>query len=196
MHYKEHVDVDIPASKKEDKLVFIVNYSFSYFFDRISEGFLFLIVIGLFPFIAFMRLRSNYIYAEPTLLSLLFLFISIAFSILIVYSILASTKLKRIRGISPNKNKELLKKVVKESGWYVYRKSQEMTIFKKDWKWTSFNYGQEIVVLYDEKDILINGISYLKDEIKSPFHWFSNRKIERNIKKDFEERIHKEIASS
>lgn len=62
-----------------------------------------------------------------------------------------------------------------------------MTLLKKDWTWTSTNWGQEIVILYDKKDILINAVSYGKGEMKSPFHWFANRKIERNIQKKFEE---------
>ena len=139
----------------------------------------------MFPFISIM----NIINGDSILLSSLFLLITFTFSCLLIYSICTLNRLTRIAGISSNRNKSILKKSIEGSDWYVYVNNQQMTIFKKDWKWTSTNWGQEIVILYDNKDILINAVSYGKGEMKSPFHWFVNRKIERKFQQKFEEYI-------
>ena len=190
MYYTKDIDVNIEASKRSNKLVFIRNYSFSLVFKIITDGFTSIVLFCLFPFISIFLLKNNLTIGLPFILSLIFLIITVPFGCISIYGMLAPERLRRIRGISKNKNRELFKKVIKKSGWHTYRGNKEMDIFKKDWKWTSTNYGRELIVIYDDKDILINCIALGRGEIKLHFHWFSNRKIEKKLMQEFENKMH------
>ncbi|WP_298420331.1 hypothetical protein [uncultured Kordia sp.] len=181
--------IDVGASIKKEKLVFERETSLFSFIDKFSRFFLNTIFISAFPFISIMTLIDNIKNNNSFILTFLSTIISIVISFYILFSLAASSKLKRIIGISGSKNRTIIKNIKLESNWEIQRHNQEITVFKKKWTWTSTNWGRQLFIIYDGKDILINCTTFGKYDAKSPFHWFSSRKIEKQFQRKFQKYI-------
>ncbi|MBS9774885.1 MAG: hypothetical protein KGV59_07000 [Tenacibaculum sp.] len=53
--------------------------------------------------------------------------------------------------------------------------------------WT--DWGKQITIIYDRKDILVNCISFGRGSIPSPLHWFANKRKINKLKSGFEDGI-------
>lgn len=188
----EYLDIEIGKSKESGKLIFSRNPNFG----KISEIILWIAIIGMFPFISVMNLIRNFENKESLLIPILYLIISVIFGYLFFYSLLSIDKLKRIKGISGSKNRNIITEIGKELNWETQRHNQQITVLTKNWNWSSTNWGRQIVIIYDQKDILINCVTFGKYGIKSPFHWFSGRKIEKELKTKFKYKIKRHTTKS
>lgn len=128
------------------------------------------------------KIKSSEDLVEPIMI----FFIPLIFGELLCYSLLKLDRLKRIKGVSKEQNREIIKGLFENLGWTIFNHNQKMTLAVPPWSWCSTNWGQQVIVIYDHNDILINCTTYGLHDIKSPFHWFGNRKRERKIIIGFE----------
>ena len=176
--------IDIPKSKKTEKLVIK-----EWLFVKISEYFFYLMFIIAFPFASIMELISDLNKNEPIGFSIFFLVLSLIFSGLIIYSIFDLNSLKRINGLSRGKNSNLIKKIAENNKWNVQSTNQQMTIINFSWKDAGTDWGKQMTILYDDKDILVNCISFGIASSPSPLHWFANKRKVTKLKSEFENGI-------
>lgn len=108
---------------------------------------------------------------------------------LLLYSIINLDRLKRIKGALKDQNRQAIKNMTDKLGWTLQVHNQQVSVLSPPWSWLSTNWGRQVVVIYDRQDILINSTSYGHHDMKSPFHWFGNRKLERIIMDNFEKEI-------
>ena len=108
---------------------------------------------------------------------------------LLFFSFITVDRLKRIHGTLKEQNREFVKEVIDQLGWSIQHHNQQLTIASPPWSIFSANWGRQVVILYDRGDILINSTTYGLHDLKSPFHWFGNRKIERQLIDGFEQKI-------
>ncbi|MBL4587031.1 MAG: hypothetical protein JKX84_08260 [Flavobacteriales bacterium] len=181
----EFLDIEIEKSKEEEKLIFPRKS----IFDNLIDIFFWVMIIGIFPFISAINIIRKFENNESIVIPILYLLISVALGCLCIYSLRYSDKLKRIRGISGNENRRAIKEIGTELKWESERHNQQITVLSKDWSWYSANWGRQIVIIYDRKDILINCITFMRYGMRSPFHWFSSRRIEKGLKEKFEHKI-------
>jgi len=121
--------------------------------------------------------------------SSMFFIVSIVIGSLLFYSTINLNKLKRIQGGLKKQNRNSILTLSEKLGWEILRHNQKMAILKPSWSIASLDWGQQIVVLFDRQDILINSTTYGLHDIKSPFHWFVNRKNEKKLKLQFQAEI-------
>ncbi|MFY0603204.1 MAG: hypothetical protein JXQ93_04595 [Flavobacteriaceae bacterium] len=171
--------LEINNSKKNEKLQFS-NYSF---WGKFFEYTLIIIMSLVLPLITFLNLVHKINNGGSLLWPTTYLIITLSVFFLIIYSRIKSLQLKRVKGNSRSKNRTHINAIAEEMNWEILRHDQQITILSKKWTWTSTNWGRSIFILYDKKDILICCITYGKHQMISPFHWFSNKKIEKKLVK-------------
>lgn len=99
--------------------------------------------------------------------------------------------LLKAEGISRELNHSIIKqilskretKVLEEGNNYIYAKNNVFQV--------SFARGRDVTFFFDEQHIYVNSQTSLKFG-KSPFHWFVDRKIEREISLHFHKAIEKQ----
>jgi len=147
------------------------------------------------PFIIFIPLALgnalfNNITAEKAFSGILLVFIlSLILSAFTIYSISELNSLQRIKGISRVKNSKLVIEIAETNKWKIKSNDQQMTIISFSWKETGTDWGKELTILYDKKDLLLNCKSYGLFSTPLPYHWFANRKKENKLKMEFNKRI-------
>jgi hypothetical protein len=149
---------------------------------KLLDAFYMLMLIGVFPFIATVDIYRN----STTLHSLTFFVIAVSFFLLILYAILNIGNLKEIKGKNKEENRKLITKIIEQHDWKIYKTNSDILVGFKEWGWFSLDWGKEIVILYSGPDLLINCICYGRYGLKSPFHWFLCRKLERQIMEQFQ----------
>jgi len=176
--------IDTVKSKVKGRLV-----RKTWFIEPILDFFIYGVIIGFFPFfsglyfIDCLKNRENFFFA-----TILFL-IALTLCGLLFYSVLTLDRLKRIQGTLKEQNRELIKEVIEQLGWTIQHHNQQLTIASPPWSIFSANWGRQVVILYDKSDILINSTTYGLHDLKSPFHWFGNKKLERQLIDGFEQKI-------
>lgn len=151
------------------------------FFVRLIDGFYMSMIIGIYPTLAVININRNGI----TIQSLLILLLAATFSLAVLYAVLNLRNLQEFEGKTTEHNRNVLRKILKELRWKIIDDNEEILIGHKKWDWFSFDWGKEVVIIYSGKNLLINCICYGKHDLKSPFHWFHCRKIERKIIEEF-----------
>lgn len=176
------IPIDISKSKKAEKLI-----TRQWFFEKLFDYLLPLMLVGMFPFIAIMEFNSNLNKDEPIGVSIAFLIFTLIIGGFMIYSIFNVYKLKRIKGISRGKNSNLIKKIAEKNEWNIFSSNQQMTILNLTWKESNgFDWGKQLTIIYDEKDILVNCISFGLHSSPSPFHWFANKRKINKLESEFE----------
>lgn len=121
--------------------------------------------------------------------SFTFFIVSIIIGGLLFYSTINLNKLKRIKGGLKKQNRNGIMKLSEKLGWEILQHNEKLAVLKPSWSLGSLDWGQQIIVLYNRQDILINSTTYGAYDIKSPFHWFVNRKNEKKLKLQFQAEI-------
>jgi len=116
---------------------------------------------------------------------------TILFCGFLLYSVLNLNKLRRVPGVSKELNIELTTEIAGKLGWKIITRDQQLLIANPSGRRFSSNWGRQVVIIYDKQDVLINSTYYGLHDFKSPFHWFGNRKLERQLIERFEENIKK-----
>ena len=176
--------IDITKSKKAEKLIIR-----QWFLEKLFEYVLPLMLAGMFPFVAIMEFNSKINNDEPIGLSLALLIFTIIIGGFMIYSIFNVYKLKRINGISRGKNSNLIKKIAEKNKWIISANNQQISIINFSWKDSGTDWGKQMTILYDEKDILVNCISFGLFSSPSPFHWFANKRKVNKLTAEFENGI-------
>jgi len=154
--------------------------------EIIVNIFFYIAFLGAFPFIATIYFLNNS--HTNNIYPVLFILITYFLALALIYALLNNRKLKRVNGENENFTREICKKALVDSDWIICTNNKNILIGTKSWGWTSLDWGKEIVVIFDKKDILINSVAYGRYGTVSPFHWFANRNREKMIiKKILEE---------
>jgi len=178
------IPIDISKSKKAGKLIirqWLLEKLFEYLFP--------LILVGMFLFIMIMEFNWNLNKNEPIGLSLLLLIFVLIISGFMIYSIFNVYKLKRINGISRLENSILIQKIAEKNEWSISTNNQQISIINFSWQDSGTDWGKQMTILYDEKDILVNCISFGLHSNPSPFHWFANKRKVNKLTAEFENGI-------
>lgn len=182
--------IDIVKSKKKGRLIRKI-WIIESVFDFIQYG----VIIGILPFSSGLlfigHLKSH---KNLFIVTILFL-VALAICGLLFYSVITLDRLKKIHGTLKEQNREFVKEVIGELGWSIQLHNKQLTIASPPWSIFSANWGQQVVIIYDSGDILVNSTTYGKYDLKSPLHWFGNRKLERQIIEGFEKKIKQQNAN-
>lgn len=177
-------NIDIVKSKKKGRLV-RKTWLIEPIFDFIIYG----AIVGFLPFSAgFFFIGHLKNHQNLFIVSILFL-VALAFCGLLFFSVMTLDVLKRTQGTLKEQNREFVKEVIEQLGWSIQQHNQQLTIAIPPWRIFSTNWGRQVVIIYDKGDILVNSTTYGLHDLKSPFHWFGNRKLESQLIVRFEEKI-------
>ena len=171
----DYSNIDFNKSIEKERIVFNEFPFWDTFWDMI----LLIFTIGFFPVILLMVIiNNNYSFW------LIFLFIvSLIFFGLIIYSYFNTLKLKKLNVKSTNADS--IKTIFEKWDWEFMDEDKRTLFFYKDWKWTSTNYGRQFTILIYNRKIYYNCLTFARHRMKSPFHWFSSRKIEKSFEEEF-----------
>lgn len=151
----------------------------------------FILILPFFGFI-YLKYRLNVgdgFYAIPVFILTVFI------TLLFLYIFININTLREVKGLSLKDNKEFITQILVDLDWKICRNNFQFTQAAVDWSWLSFDYGKEIVILYDKENILINCVSFGRVDLKLCTHWFINRKKENEIIKEFEKRVDSKLNS-
>ena len=176
--------IKISESKTENKLIFEKSI-----FEKISDLMLEIPIILFIPILCGFALFKKITTEEQYVGALILFTLSLIISGLIVYSLFTLNLLERVKGNSRGQNSKIIKEIAEINNWKIHSDNQQMTIISFSWKETGTDWGKQMTILYDKKDILINCISYGLLSSPSPFHWFANKRKVNKLKTEFIERI-------
>ena len=176
--------IDITKSKQNERLI-----RKEWLFEIILDFALYLFFIGFLPLIAGYYFldqleNGNHIFLASSLFG-----ISLLLSGLLIYSIINLNRLRRISGALKEENRQAIERLADKLNWTLQTNNQQIAVLTLPWNWLSTDWGRKITVIYDRQDILINITSYGMHNLKSPFHWFENRKLEKKLIDDFKKEI-------
>jgi hypothetical protein len=134
------------------------------------------------PFVSIINIYHNG-FSESSIIVLLLFFTSYGF---LIYSTINITKLRSFHGIDYAENRKRISKILKKTNWEVRTNRSDLIIAQEDYHILSWDWGKELVIIFEKNEILINCISFGRSQMKSPFHWFVNRKRENEIIREFE----------
>ncbi len=169
MIYKK---VDIKKSKIKGQVIFEEHWFFSIF-----EFFCTAFMMGTIVFATLMNINKN----GYSIFSISFMLISVILFYLVIYSLLNNSRLRTLNGISDEKNRLLTMGIVTTLNWNIKRNNSQHIVLWKDYDWFSWDFGKQIIIIFSDNKILINCLSFGRGNLKSPFHWFVNRRIENRI---------------
>lgn len=175
------VPFDIEKSKKAGKLITGQSW-----LKRFFESVPLFIFVGMFVFVAIMQLYSNVNKNEAIGPSILFLICVLMLCGVILYSMSALYKLKRIKGVSKGKNAYFIHNIITKNNWQASIHNRQVSIIPFSWRDSGTDWGKQITILYDKDDILVNCISFGIHAIPSPFHGFANRRKVNKLIASFE----------
>ena len=176
--------IDTVKSKVKGRLV-----RKTWFIEPILDIFIYGVIVGFLPFSAGLFFIGQLKNHKNLFFVSIFFLIALALCGLLFFSVITVDRLKRIQGTLKEQNREFVKEVIDKLGWSIQHHNQQLTIASPPWSIFSANWGRQVVILYDRGDILINSTTYGLHDLKSPFHWFGNRKIERQLIDGFEQKI-------
>jgi hypothetical protein len=138
-------------------------------------------------------ISTNTYYHHWTDISLLVL-ISIAWIIYLLIWLSKVDRFYKVIGTDKRINKQIVARTLKEKKWHILRKNQNFIIafpvtgiFKPD---------QQVTILFTEKEILINVITFSWRNLKSPFFPLKNRKTRKKLINEIEELLIKTLHNN
>ena len=177
----EYLEIKIEESKNKGFLVFPGKS----IYDKIYEGFIMSFIIGSIPLLPAVVQLNALKNDKPILIPLSVFFVAVIICSSLIYSLLTINKLKKVKGISGSKNRNIVKEISNDINWDIQRHNQQITVLNKNWSWTSTNWGRQLIIIYDKEDILVDCITFAQHGMKSPFHWFSSRRVEKKLTNNF-----------
>ena len=156
--------------------------------DNVFEVLFYYLIALAWPFMAGLKIYSDLKFDIFHWTSLILLVITLALSLVLLYTILNLYRLTRITGLSRGKNLGLIKQIVTDKNWNLVYSNHQMARIDFPKHRSGFDWGQEIIILFDDRDILVNCMSFGLHNSPSPFHWYSNRLKVKAFKKAFDEK--------
>ena len=138
---------------------------------------------------AFVFFEIQKLYSEHLTQAILFFTLTTTYGGLIGYSIINNENLVRVEGKGFVINRAIIITVAKENRWKIVEDGNQLTLLSPKWELLSSHWGRRIIIIYDQKDILVNSIAYGSFDIKSPFHWFGNREVEKEVIDQFNRKM-------
>lgn len=175
--------IDIVKSKMKGRLV-----RKTWFIESILDFIFYGVIIGFFPFFSGLSFLNNVKNQENLFFPIILSLATLTLGGLLFYSIVNLDRLKRVQGTLKEQNRDKIKAVIEQLGWTIQHHNQQMTVASPPWSIFSANWGRQVVIIYDRGDILVNSSTYGLHDLKSPFHWFGNRKLERQLLEGFEQK--------
>jgi len=179
-----HDKIDIPKSKQKGRVV-----RKTLLIEPLIDFLTYVVLVGAYPILSGFFFFDQLEKKEHLVPALILFGLAIILGGLLLYSIINLDRLKRINGALKDQNRQAIKNLTENLGWTLQIHNQQVSILSPPWNWFSTNWGRQVIVIYDRQDILINSTSYGLHDIKSPFHWFGNRKLEQIVRDNFEEKI-------
>jgi hypothetical protein len=176
--------IDIDNSKVKNRLV-----TKTWLIEQILNFIFYAALIASFPFSSGLFLFAQFKNSGNLLYATILLIITVVFSGLLLYSVINVNRLRKIQGLSKEQNIEFTLEVVEQLGWKIITQGQQLIIASPSGRWFSSNWNRQIVLLFDKQDVMINCTYYGLHDFKSPFHWFGNRNLERQLIDGFEQKI-------
>lgn len=170
-------EINILKTREKRKLI----YREAQFF-RILDSLFVYFIISVIPFLGFINIYRNGLSES----SFIFLLLAIIFYGFLVYSAINVTKLRSFHGIDYTENRKHILKILEKTDWKIDVNRSDLIIAQEDYHILSWDWGKELVIIFEKNEILINCISFGRSQMKSPFHWFVNRKRENEIMIKFE----------
>jgi hypothetical protein len=179
----ELVEIDVLRSKVKRKLV-----TKSWSFKRLLDIAFYIQIISVFPIASGIFLLTQLKMGDNLLPAIIYFVLALTFAGLLIHSILNSNRLKTIDGISPEQNRQFIKDSISNLNWEIGQDEMNLTVAVLPWNWLSSHWGRHIIIIYDQEKILVNCTTLLLFDIRSPFHWLSNKRLERILTEEFETR--------
>lgn len=148
-----------------------------------------ILLLSAYPIISGLLLYSEINQRAYLPEALLIFILTLLLSGFLLYAILTVNNLQRINGIAQEQNQLAIKELAEKLGSELKPCSRDWLVLILPWSIFSLHWGREIIVIFDKKDILINCTTYGMYDIKSPFHWFGNRRFESVLAAAFEKEI-------
>jgi hypothetical protein len=151
-------------------------------------------------FIASISLPVSFYYIaleDPTLrdtesIFLIFSILLLMLFLLLDFKIIKSVKkyhlLYRIKGKSNEINRKMVKEIIAECNWVVYEDTEEMSVLSLPMSKYLTNWGSQLVIIYDDKDILINCTSFNRAG-ESSFHLEEDQEETNKFKEYFKNKL-------
>ena len=175
MHFLNNIDIE------KIKANGCLRFSDTSRLEIIIEYWLLIMLSGSPLFIASLNLFSKVKNDQNLLVPSLLFCLALSFFYVIMYARLNSLKLRKVEGYNRSKNRKLIKKISTEIDWELKRHNQEISILHKDWSFTSLDWGKDLFIIYEKEVLFICCVTYTKNGMISPFHWFQNRRIENEL---------------
>ena len=169
-------EINILKTREKRKLI----YKESLFF-RVLDTLFSYFLISMIPFVSIINIYHNS-FSER---SIIYLLLSIILYGFLVYSTINVTKLRSFQGIDYTENRKHILKILEKTNWKINVKRSDLIIAREDFHLLSWDWGKELVIIFEKNEILINCISFGQSQMKSPFHWFVNRNRENEIIRKF-----------
>ncbi|MCG8697343.1 MAG: hypothetical protein MI922_04760 [Bacteroidales bacterium] len=159
--------IDYEKSLHTRKLVYETS-RIEWVFDRVVYS---IIVIAMFPLAA--TFYAIFAYNEgavndSVVSTVLFIPVALGLAILFLYRVLTVYNLDKIVGISPGVNRTIVESLVSDWEWIIYESNDKYLITAP--LASPFAWGHQVTILFDDKDILINSISFGRGAMTSYFH--------------------------
>jgi hypothetical protein len=183
--------VDITKSKKKNRLI-----RRTWFVELVLDYTLYLIFIAILPFLTGTYFFERIEIGEKIFISSLLFGITLLISVFMICTIVNLDKLNRIKGVLKDENRQIIELIADKFNWIVQTNNERIIVLTIPWNLLSSDWGRKITVIYDKKDILVNITSYGMNNLKSPFHWFTNRKLEKKLIENFKVEIKKRHANN
>ncbi len=185
----EYQKINIQRSLDQGRMIY--NLSFFGKLHDITNRYLPLILI--IPFIIFPGFLIYDYYkksqTEYLIYSIAGLIVGLIVSVLIVKSTMKFKTLNRISGKSTEINRKIVKEIANQFNWLVEEDNEKISILKLPMTKHFTNWGSQFIVIYDNKDILVNCTSYGKNGIKSSLHGDEDQKEIKIFKECFNNKI-------
>ena len=172
--------INIEKSIEKNKIVFYKNWldKLTFLFEELFN----LLVIFVFPVLFFFWLYKDI----SVFIAFLFLAFGLSFSFFILYSLINNSKLKKIKRKPKANNKHEVSNYLKEKNWKVLVREKNYIKVNVHDKNSGFHSGRNMYIIFSKNDILINSSTIGHSGNLLPFHWFGNRRIENEFRKEFE----------
>jgi hypothetical protein len=170
------IPIDILKSKKYNKLVFYKSG-----FDKISEYLFEFFTLFALVLISTSFILNEYNNHQRIILAIIVLAITLIVIGAIIYSILNTSKLKTITGLSKAKNKFDVGKISELKNWKVIDEGTNYKTLQVADKWSGFHWGKYLTIIFSKNELLLNCYSTDVFGAISPYHWYGNRKAEKQF---------------
>ena len=155
--------------------------------NRIINFIMYTMLLMLIPFMAWIKMTDPYAIYQGKFLNMTLIILSIIWIYLVLTWVRRSNELQMIDGKSKDENRERIIAYFKDHKLNLFEEAPQYIIGYTNNK--LFAADRRASILFYRNKILINVTTYGMVGIKSPLHWFKDRKTEKRLIEDFRKLI-------